>query len=289
MKKVAIVLVNYNQYLLTIDCIKSIQKSEYKDYSIIVVDNNSDQENITALKRMKNIIFIESRKNLGFSYGCNIGIKYAIVNKYEYVLLLNNDTVIEKTMIQELVKNCNSQSVCLPKMFYYDQPNQIWYAGGKIDWFKGNAIHCGLNKNDSEVYNYPQEINYVTGCCILIPINVFHQVGLLDEIFFMYCEDFDFSLRLLNNKIKMMYVPSAKLWHKVGSSSKNNSKLTIYYSTRNRLYILKKYKFSFIAKLYVFFANNLKYIYGILFNKNEKIIGRALQDYRHHKMGKVDL
>lgn len=290
MKKVAIILINYNQYALTKECIKSIRNSTYVDYEIIVVDNNSVDDSVEKLRKLTDeIVLIESKENLGFSYGCNIGIKYAEKNGFDYVLLLNNDTEIDSKMIENLINNIGKNVVCVPKMYYYDS-GKIWYAGGIINRNKGNAQHIGIGKDDCELYSKDKIVDFATGCCILIPINIIKKVGYLDEKYFMYCEDLDYSLRLVEKKIKIKYIASATLRHKVGSSSGKKSKLNVYYSTRNRLYILNKYKFSVLAKIYTYTTRYIR-LFLSLFKKddNNKYIRKGIEDFKKNIMGKVEI
>lgn len=287
-----IIIVSYKNAYLTLECINSIYKSTYKEFRIVVVDNNSPDNTYDILKEKlpKSVILIRTDKNGGFSYGNNVGIKYALNNNAEYIMLLNNDTVIDSNLIFNLLQNTNEFTVTVPKIYYYEYPNKIWYAGGKYNYIKGDAIHIGKNKKDNQKFNQKREVDFVTGCCVLIQKDILKKIGMLDESFFMYHEDVDLSFRLKENKIKMLYIPSAKMWHKVGSTSGYETPLTIYYGNRNRFFIINKYKIGFLSIVYIFFTRILKIIFGF-FKKNnyDKYILKAWNDYKKGITGKVDL
>ena len=133
----------------------------------------------------------------------------------------------------------------------------LWYAGGDLDFKNLKGRHRGLGQADKGLFNQADSVTYASGCCLLINRNIFGKVGLLDEDYFMYCEDTDFSYRLLNNKIKIQYVPDAVMWHKVSASSgKEMSPLITYYIFRNKILFAKKN----LNKTYVFRAYYINFI-----------------------------
>lgn len=243
--KIAVILVDYNGLKDTIDCIESIKRSTLQS-KIVVIDNASkknEAENISQL--FPEVMAIRSETNGGFSAGNNIGIQWALKQGYEYITLLNNDTVISPDMLELLRQNTSDTSVSAPKMLYFSKPDTIWYGGGKINRKTGNAEHAYMNQKDTEEDEI-RKCDYATGCCIMIPTSVFKKVGLLDEKFFMYAEDSDFCLRLKENAIDINYVPKAKLWHKISQSTGGDeSAFSIYYMTRNRILYMKDHKKEF--------------------------------------------
>lgn len=287
-----VILVNYKNASMTIDCITSIKQSSYDNYHIVVIDNASNDGSYLKLVNEycndSYITIIEARENNGFSAGNNIGIDYAIKNGADYIMLLNNDTVIDPLMITLLHGKASPNTVTLPLMFYYSEPNKIWYAGGEIDYKKGLIKHWGQDSKDIVKYNKDKECSFMTGCCALISTNIINQVGLLDEHYFMYGEDVDYSIRLQKSGVKILYAPAAKLWHKVGGSSVS-SKLNIYYDTRNKLILMDKYNFPIYAKISYRVKILLLYIRGLLKKNNDIYFKKAYQDYKRGINGKVDL
>lgn len=236
--KIAVVLVNYNGLNDTLDCIKSIHGAD-----IIVVDNASHSNELSLiLEKYPYVIGIQSKENSGFSGGNNFGIHYALKHGYTHIMLLNNDTEIDKDMIRHLVENCSSDSISVPKMLYYSNPDVIWYGGGDINKSTGNAKHWQKGEKDTKNSKI-QKCTFATGCCMMIPREVFEKVGILEEKYFMYCEDTEFCVRLALAGINVNYVPNAKLWHKIGaSSSGEDSPFATYYMTRNRFWLVRDYK-----------------------------------------------
>ena len=166
-KNVAIILVNYNGEQLCKECIESINKSSIVP-DIILVDNNSTDFNFQYFLKYENVKVLRNIENLGFTGGNNVGINYALKEDYEYIILLNNDTVIDRAMIEELVNNSNANTITTPKMYYFSEPEKIWFAGGKINYFKASANHIGKDKLDSEKFSKKMKIDLATGCCICI-------------------------------------------------------------------------------------------------------------------------
>ncbi len=287
---VFIILLNYRNVNLTIDCIKSINESSYDNYKIIVVDNASNDDSVRILRECRDIILIESQENLGFSGGCNLGIRYALEHHADYIMLLNNDTIVDQELIKKLVNNTQKGTVTVPKIYYFPVgSNEIWYAGGKLTKFKTDSIQYGLNaKEDGISYEEEKCIDFCCGCCFMISSIDIKEVGLLAEEYFLYCEDNDFSIRLKKNNISVRYIPTANLWHKVSASTNGeNSKFVAYYVTRNRLYCAKKNKLGLLAELYIMLESFLRYIKSYInSNKAYRIALVALKDCMCGKMGK---
>ena len=242
-EKIYVVLVNYNGMKYIKECIDSVYRQTYKDIKIVVVDNASSDGSLQILETYKDLVLIKRNKNEGFAKGCNIGIKYALKAKAEYVMLLNIDTVIDDDMICKLYQNADSNTVTTPKIFADYAKTKIWYSGGKIDYQYGKHIQYQDRRLEGTSVNTSgKSVQFACGCCMLVHRDIWRKIGLLDEKYFMYFDDDDLSLRFLKGKIKILYIPSATMWHKVGGcfqGSKNN--LTQYYCTRNRLYFTKKH------------------------------------------------
>lgn len=292
-KTVCIVMINYRTPDITIEGVNSALKAINNESYIVVVDNDSKDGSFDVLsdyyKNNKNVVIIESEDNAGFSAGNNIGIKYAMKNKADFILLLNNDTEIDHNIINELISRADEKTVTVPKMYYFKEENKIWYAGGHINKFTGRMTHIGENEQDRGQYDKECYVDFATGCCMLIPMSVIMKIGLMDESYFMYVEDVDYSLNMVKHGINILYVPSAKLWHKVGSSSGNKSKLTVYYGNRGRFMLMNKYNFSITAKICLYNTRIILLIKGLLTNTNEKYIFRAWIDYKRGRTGKVEL
>lgn len=289
--KIATIVVNYNGLSDTIDCIKSVQKSKYTCH-IVVVDNASVGTDAEILRSIyPNITVIASKINGGFSYGNNLGIKWAIEHDYDFVLLLNNDTVIDENMISLLHEHADEVTITVPSMFYYSKPYLLWYGGGYVDKRTGNAKHKRINKIVDVDFMEPEDCTFATGCCMLLSTGVIKKIGMLEENFFMYCEDTEFCIRAIKNGIRIQYIPWAKLWHKVSSSTGGcDSPFSTYYMTRNRLRYIDLHKdfFYVTAKPFTLLTRKIR----AMTCKNEKVkeaFLRGIKDYKDGVLGKVTI
>ena len=188
---------------------------------------------------------LENKANLGFTGGNNRGIQEALRRNPDYVLLLNNDTTVDAAFLSELVKAGESEQtigVLCPKIYYYDRPNVLWYAGGRLSLSRGVSVHYGFREPDKGQYDIAREVNFVTGCAFFIKREVIEKIGLLDETFFCYSEDADWSLRAVKAGYKGLYVPSSRIWHKIGMATKmRGDEFSMQMGTRNALYLVSKH------------------------------------------------
>lgn len=237
MIKLAVILVNYNGIDDSIDCIRSLKKSSIP-LTIIIVDNASSKDESIKLKDLfPDIYTMRSEINLGFAGGNNIAIKWALENNFDYIALLNNDTIVKNNTFEELCKYAGHNDIVAPYMYYYSNPKELWYAGGFINHWSGNATH-----NKKEKKHDIACCTFATGCCFLAHRNVWEKVGLLDESYFMYNEDVDYCIRLLSLNVVIKTNPKASIYHKVGKSCGGEiSSFQIYYMTRNRILVIKKF------------------------------------------------
>lgn len=277
MKKVYVIIVNYNNYNDTIECVKSLKKVNYTNFHIVIVDNNSSNDSVKKLKKaLSTCRIIELNENLGFAGGNNEGIKYALDSGAEYVLLLNNDTLVKSDFLINMMSEFEDDLVGMvgSKIMYYSDKNRIWFGGGKIDWFKFIGVNIGMKEVDSKCYNNRCEVDFISGCCMLIKSSVFKVVGLLPEEYFMYYEDVDFCVKVRKSGFKLIYQPSSVIYHKVSiSSGGENSIFSIKFMTRNKLVFMKKYHNE---------VSNLVYGFAILyyyFSRIFRIIGYLCRNH----------
>ena len=274
MDKVCISIINFNGREDTIACLNSIKKLNQKNFElkVVVIDNGSLEKFDISEDYLGGIPLkiIESGKNLGFSGGHNLGIKYALENLADYVVILNNDTILDENLIYELLKLAKSDAkigIVVPKIYFAkgfefhkdrykeeDEGRVFWYAGGIMDWKNVSGHHRGVDDIDHGQYEILEETDFATGCCMLIAKEVFERVGFFNEKYFLYYEDNDLSQRARKAGFKIFYNPKAILWHKnAGSVGGSGSSLQDYYITRNRMLFGAKFaslrsKFSLIRE-----------------------------------------
>lgn len=246
MKKIGVIIVNYNSENMTLQCIESLKKSfTYCYMQIIVVDNCSSDTSFNNLKKnLEDSIILERTDiNGGFSYGNNIGIKIAIAQKCSFILLLNNDTEVSPDFLEYLIDALEQNEnigIVAPKILFYDKPEIIWSKGGKINWMYAGENGCLNKKNDNDLENISAK--FLTGCCLLFRTQLVERVGYLSEEYFMYYEDVDFSDRVVSEGYTLMCIPKSVIYHKIGSSSGGDkSPFSLEWSVRSHnLFIQKK-------------------------------------------------
>ena len=219
---VYIIILNWNGKELTLDCLKSLSLVKYQNYKILIVDNGSNDNSVDMIKsQYPNVEILQLEMNIGYAAGNNAGFDHIKNNNPDYIIFLNNDTTVDPNFIQRLVKPLMENSdiyQTVPKIFYADNPNTIWYAGGKVNKWLGLVYHMGIRKEDSTSYNQSEYTDYATGCCFCMRYDDYDKIGGFDTSFPMYGEDVDLSLRIRANGKKIYFVPHSIIWHKISAS-----------------------------------------------------------------------
>jgi GT2 family glycosyltransferase/ubiquinone/menaquinone biosynthesis C-methylase UbiE len=245
--RVAIVLLNWNSRDMTTECINSLRSMKGAAFRIIVVDNGSRDGSVDFLRRsFPDVEIIANDSNLGFAAGCNLGVRRVLISGEEFVLLINNDTIVDSAMLTELVKSADvGPRTCIlsPKIYYFDPPNAIWWVGGKYNPWTGLATHIDRKKQDTGLHDQPCDLDWATGCAMLVRCSVLREVGLFDEEFFGNGEDVDLCIRMRRAGYVVRYVPSARLWHHEGIDYKKNvgEYVRTFTQIRNLLWIAHKH------------------------------------------------
>src|SRR3990167_11533055 len=202
--KIAIIVLNYKGLEDTLSCLDSLRRIKRNNFNIeiIVVDNGSGDGSKEALSNFRDIRLIALEKNLGYSGGNNVGIKEAIKRNSNYLLILNNDTLVDSNLLTELVNGVKKGDIISPKIYFErgfefhknryeksDLGKVIWYAGGEIDWQNVIGIHKGVDEVDKGQFARSSQIDYATGACMFVKSKVFQEISLFDEKYFLYLED----------------------------------------------------------------------------------------------------
>ena len=244
--RVCIIILNWNGLEDTIECLASLKKVTYRNYEVIVVDNGSEGNDVEILrKNFKDYIhIIENDKNYGFAEGCNIGVRYALENSdADYMLLLNNDTVVAPDFLAELVKVAESDpliGIVGPKIYFYFEPNKIQSAGAQIHWRTGEVSLIGYREIDVGQSDEVREVEWVSGCAFLIRTKNIRDIGLMHAEYFTYFEDTDLCVRCRKAGYRVIYVPGARIWHKQQLDVREMNSLQWYYATRNRFLFMRR-------------------------------------------------
>jgi GT2 family glycosyltransferase len=258
--EVYIVLINYNNSTDTIRCLESLQTILYPNASIILIDNASEDKSLEVITtwmgrnahpysvinvnektdRFANrITIIRSRSNTGFGGACNIGLLLAKKHEVPYVLLLNNDTIVENNFLNHMISTMLAKEhtgAVGAKIFYLAESNRIWYCGGSIKLLTGTAHH------DTKDRSADFETTFVTGCAMLLNMQMIDDIGLFDERYFLNVEDWDLSYRIRSAGWTMHVSSRAIIYHKTsGSIGGSNTFQHLYYFHRNRLLFYTKF------------------------------------------------
>ena len=292
--KHAVVLVNYKVSVGTIVCVKSIQKTKDAPH-IIVVDNGNQPEVIQELRdACPSLDIVVAGANVGFSIGNNLGIKKALKMGAEVVYILNNDTEVDPNLFFRAYRYVTGKNRIAGGKIYYakgyefhpeqkGKGNILWYAGGYFDWTSVIARHIGVDEVDHGQHDKIRPVEFITGCFIAVPKQVFKKIGLLDEPFFLYLEDTDFCLHAKKMGVEVMYNPNLLVYHRNSSTTVAGSPLVDYYLTRNRFVIGKRYgtlRLRFALMREAIFRNwrspirrmaFFDYLTGRMGNRNEQI------------------
>ena len=290
--KVAIIVVNWKKYDITSSCIESILNSTNSNFKIILVDNESDNKKVKNFKYKNEIEIIQNKKNEGFSKANNIGIDYALKNNFDYTILINNDTIVERNLIEVLLKTAQAKnfSVVQPLILKYSG-KEIWNAGGRINYFFGNFI---TRKKVGNSLNSSHELTeWLTGCCCLFKTKIFKEIGKLDESFFAYYEDVDFSLRLKKHGYKIGFTSKTHVYHYESFSSISNnykggklSPYIHYLNIRNHILILKKHSDLFnpfgtrLYQIFKIISYSIYFIFRLRFTKLNMVYKGLLDSYK---------
>jgi hypothetical protein len=293
---VAIIILNWNGLVDTIDCLNSLKEIDYQNYKVVVVDNASTDGSQELIRRnFPQHHLICNSENLGFPEGNNVAIRWALSHNYDYVLLLNNDTVVEKDFLVKLVNVCSSDRDCGivgPNILYYSNSTKSWSLGGYFDArnrrpYQYNSLASPVNETGNI-----REVDWVSGCALLIKLEVIKKIGLLDPDYFFGTEDADWCARAKKFGYKIIYVHDSVVSHKktIELLEKEYTPLELYYTMRNILIYAKKhdlFSFSFILSFMMSFAKRMLWAFTKLDIKSIKALNRALIDFKSNRFGKA--
>lgn len=288
---VAIILLNWNGFEFTRSCIESLLQINYRNFEIILVDNGSEDGSLGQLMDLyPDIHFLTSQLNLGFTGGNNLGMSHARKMGYEYMLLLNNDTLVDKDFLYPLVERLGNSPACAavqPLIYYLNDREKIWSAGGRyLEWLaKSKTLYT-----PSDAVN-AYSTDWITGCAFMVKSSIVEQIGVLDDLYFAYFEDVDWSLRMRKAGYQLEIVPESRIYHEAGASSKSKTPgreghlnpRVHYLNVRNQVFQLRKYAFfpyAMLAWPYQLGKIGLYALYFVVRGRWGKLkaIGQGLKD-----------
>lgn len=301
---VSVILVNYNGRKYNDKCIRSVLNSTVKEHiRIIVLDNASTDGSLEELKDHwgghSQVQIVSLEENYGFSRANNEGIRMSAEQGAEYFLLLNNDTEIETDAIEHMLKcHLETKGIVVPKILYSDRKDKIWCAGGDFTPIIRKPVQRGLNSRDKGQFEHNEKCEFANGCAMFLSKDIIERNGYLDERFFLYYEDTEYSMRALARDIPIWYCAQAVVYHKVNGSTLGNEKPdNAYYITRN--WLLCNYlhrndvcgRKGWYAVFLLYFVCNRAAWMLIWLMQGKRELCRALiqgiRDYRKQKWGKL--
>ncbi len=276
-KLVTIIIPTYNRRQEVLCCLKSLFKLDYENFEIIVVDTGSTDDTSRYVKEYYPLVkLIEFKENLGVVDARNIGIKCA---KGDFLLFVDSDNIVDSKLICELLSLIETDKTIGfvgPKMYYYKDPNRIWYAGAKINLLTSKTTYIGINEIDYGQYDKIKEVEHIPNVW-MVRKEVIDKISVLDPVYVMTYEESDWAVRARKAGFKVMFCPNAKVWHKIPLLKDQkglravigfDTQYRIYLMSKNRTLFMKRFapKINFIAYL-IFFMNVLNVYYLYLFMK----------------------
>lgn len=242
---VVCIILNTNRRDDTLECLDSLSKNNYSNFKTLVLDNHSTDGSVEAIQnRFPEVQIIPIGENRGYAGNNNVGIQAALGQQADWVFILNEDTILDPEclalLMEEATKNAQI-GIVGPMVYHHDEPNIIQSAGGLLGphW---QSIHLGKDEKDTGQWQKPHEVEWISGCAIMVRRQLIEQVGMIDERFFYYWEETEWCIRARKAGWRIVHVPVAQIWHKGVQRNYTPPPSLMYYSTRNRLLTLKKHK-----------------------------------------------
>lgn len=246
-----VIILSWNGWREIIPCLKSLRRVDDPPIHVLVVDNGSTDDTLEHLHAFQasteapRFAILENGANLGFAGGMNVGMKKALEEKAEWILLLNQDTTVDPDFLRGMLKaTATDEKIGMvnPKILLADPPDYIWSVGGEVNGMLTRGTHIGYGERDSGQYDLPEvrDTEYATGGCLLVKSSLIRDIGLLSDAYFLYYEDVEWSLKARRSGWRCVITASAKIWHKGAASSKEHSRAYIRYHVRNGLLLARR-------------------------------------------------
>jgi GT2 family glycosyltransferase len=242
---VHVVILNWNGWRDTVECVASVKQTNYPNFQIVVVDNASSDDSEDKIRAAHpDITMLQSGVNRGYAGGNNVGIRHALDSGAPFVWILNNDTTVAPNTLAELVRATSDPGVGIvgSKIYYMGEPTRLWFAGGKIDWRRGIAYNVGADQDDRGQFDDATEAEMASGSSMLISRRTFERAGLFDERLFLYFEEADLCCRACKAGLRITFAPASRVWHNVSHTTGIRSPLWLYYFTRNNIQFVRRYR-----------------------------------------------
>ena len=264
---ITIVMLNWNQEADTLACLQSLVMLSYPAWSIVLVDNGSTDGSADAIARWSQenmpLTLIRNEQNKGFIGGSNVGIRHALTTDTAYIFLLNNDTVVEPDVLTRLIavaEQAEDIGMVGPKIYQYNRIRILDSAGTRTMLWFAQGFLIGHNEEDRGQYDQATDMPYITGTALLVKRAVIDRIGLMDEDYFNYFDDFDWGYKARKAGYRLLFVPHAVIRHRGSQAIGFGSPFYIYHVVRSRILFARKH-IPFLAFLCVFLPYLAAYRY----------------------------
>jgi len=257
--KINILILNWNGHYVLNDCIQSIIKSKYNNYSITIIDNGSNDNSANKYNGYDNIKIISINNNLGFARGYNYAFKKLVDKKDDYYLLLNNDTILDSYTIANLIKSISkygNDNIYSPRILNYENGSN-WFCGGGICFLTGFPYHYGIDTYDSYITYKTKKTTFVSGCCMLISKKNINKLNGFNEKFTMYFEDVDLCIRAKKENSQCYFISNSVIYHRISHSIGGRFSFKKYFLKLDSLLKFLYYNHNLFIFIYYFFINLL--------------------------------
>ena len=290
---VGVVIVNHNLKDSLRETIESFKKVNYPKLQIVVSDNASTDESQEMVRTLfPEVHLLAHEKEQGYARAASLGMAY-LADKTKYIFSTTNDVIVDPEILKVLVTYAEQHpdsGVLGTKIYFFDRPDVLWHAGGRIHPLHGHSYHLGWERKDAPRYSRVRECDFVTGCGFLLRSEVLRKIGYFKEDLIFYSEDAELCYRFREAGYKVMYIPEAKMWHKTGTTLAKNRSVQLRYSTRNSLYLLQRHKVGFYPVSLWVHLLGVSPVKMLLFAlmlrwKNSVGIFKGIQDWRAGRYG----
>jgi GT2 family glycosyltransferase len=292
---VAVLTVNTDGAAFIAEFAESLAKVTYPHFRLIVVDNASTDNSLQVLKSLQpQAVVLRNDVNLGFTGACNRGLAYCLEQPFDYVLLLNNDVIVEPDFLEHLVAAADGRTMTAPKTYLYHHPGRLDDSVGEFDWTRGVWKQRILGKLPTPAFDQARPVDSANLSCLLVPSGLLREVGLLDDNFFVYYDDTDFVRRARNKGYRLWFVPAAVIYHQKGATIGGaDTPFGLYYLTRNRPYVIHKHVRSplRLSVFWVYYLSSRLMLLIQFLVRGRPVLAKAmllgLVDYWRGRMGKT--
>jgi GT2 family glycosyltransferase len=283
----------YNGEEFLEQALDSILNQTFADFSLVVSDNAStDGSQQMVRERFPEVQLLDHPKEQGYARAASLGMAF-LADRTKYIFSTTNDVIVDPDLLSVLVSYAEQHpkaGVLGTRIYFFDRPTVLWHAGGRIHPLHGHSSHIGWERQDHPRYAKVRACDFVTGCGFLLRSDVVKEIGFFNENLIFYSEDADLCYRVREKGFEVIYVPEAKMWHKVSTTLAKNRPLQLRYSTRNNLYLLQRHKVGFypwslLVNLLLVCPFKMAIFAAMFKGSNSVGIYRGIRDWQAGKLG----